>query len=865
MKRLFFVLALLMLTVSTRGRASGPTMVGDLNNFDTVNDTGQTTYGFEIEIDDIRSTDITYTYDWNHYGAPTIREDNTDPAHPKVFVRYASTRDGGGAWGANGSYTNQVVPSLTPPTGHDCTDPSVNLGCEHFGVGYSGTPSAIVYTWLVDNGSADLAPLGTPVGVSTPSWTYTPPVGGNQAQVAAVMPAPPAAVPAGKQYGEPSWVKVIKTTTHQAKAVALADLISADADNDGVSDWQNGEPAEVETEWYLLQTNTKGDAARGELQGAAEAVNPDEHVTRRYEFYRYDAGADSLDGENGEAMCSEVQSTTDPNDPLFLHGVGTAVTVTDPNGDSYTVDCEARVVVGTFVGAQMAGFAAAAPLGLIDHLQDADTTLAYTPRLVVVGGTGPYQISASGLPDGLTLGDYTDPDSGDVRSGVLFGTPTVGGDFTVTVDVIDADGTEATRAFALHVVGDPAGAQLAVTSFDPLEGPENTSVTITGSGFTADAAVWFNGVQAATVSFISATELAAEVPAGATTGTIEVVVGAASATTTDSFTVIPPPTIASVTPASGPVGTTVTVTGTGFVAPVSVSFAGTVATTTLVSATSVTAVVPAGAATGAIVLSAAGGAATSATNFTVIPPPTLTSFTPASGPVGTTVTLNGSGFVAPVSVRFNGTLATSTVISATQVQATVPAGATTGTIAVTAAGGSATSTSSYTVTVVTPAPTVAVFSPTSGAAATAVAITGTNFTGASAVSFNGKATTFVVLSATSIVAVVPAGASTGRVAVTTPGGTATSAASFTVKKGTAAPAISSFTPSSGRVGTVVTLTGANLGAAQSARIGTLAAPVRVVSVNAVAVTIPAGAKTARLSVTTAGGTATSKSNFTVTP
>ena len=35
-----------------------------------------------------------------------------------------------------------------------------------------------------------------------------------------------------------------------------------------------------------------------------------------------------LDGENGEAMCSEVQSTTDPNDPLFLHGVGTAVTVT---------------------------------------------------------------------------------------------------------------------------------------------------------------------------------------------------------------------------------------------------------------------------------------------------------------------------------------------------------------------------------------------------------------------------------------------------------------------------------------------------------------------------------------------------------
>ena len=865
MKRLFLVLALLVLTVSTRGRASGPTMVGDLNNFDTVNDTGQTTYGFEIEIDDIRSVDVTYTYDWNHYGAPTIREDNTDPAHPKVFVRYASTRDGGGAWGANGSYTNVAVPSLTPPGGHDCTDPSVNLGCEHFGVGYNGTPSTIVYTWLVDNGGADLAPLGTPVGVSTPTWTYTPPAGGNQAQVAAVMPAPPALVPAGKQYGEPSWVKVIKTTSHQAKAVALADLISADRDDDGVSDWQNGEPAEVETEWYLLQTNTKGDGARGELQGAAEAVNPDEHVTRRYEFYRYDAGADSLDGENGEAMCSEVQSTTDPSDPLFLHGKGTAVTVTDPNGDSYTIDCEARVVVGTFVGAQMAGFAAAAPLGVIDHLQDADTSLAYTPRLVVVGGTGPYQISSSGLPDGLILGDYTDPDSGDVRAGVLFGTPTGGGDFTVTVDVIDANGASVTRTFALHVVGDPGGSELAVAGFDPLEGPEATSVTITGSGFTADAAVWFNGVQATTVSFISATELAAEVPAGATSGTIDVVVGAASVSTVDSFTVIPPPALTGFTPASGPVGTTVTLTGTGFIAPVSVSFAGTVAQTTLVSATSATAIVPAGAVTGTLTITTAGGAATSATSFTVIPPPAISGFTPASGPVGTSVTIDGSGFVAPLTVRFNGLAATSSIVSATQVRATVPTGATTGTLSVTAAGGSVTSTSSYTVTVPTPTPTVVSFSPSSGTAATAIAVTGTNLTGATSVTFNGKPSTFVVLSATSLVAVVPAGATTGRIAVTTPGGTATSAAIFTVKKGTAAPAISSVTPSSGPVGTVVTLTGANLGAAQSARIGTLAAAFRVVSVNSVALTIPAGAKTGRLSVTTAGGTATSKSNFTVTP
>ena len=92
MKRLLVLLALATLATGVRD-ARAQTIIGDLNNFDTLNDTGQVCYGFEIEIDDVRSTDITYTFDWNHYGAPKIREDNTDPAHPKVFVRYESTKD----------------------------------------------------------------------------------------------------------------------------------------------------------------------------------------------------------------------------------------------------------------------------------------------------------------------------------------------------------------------------------------------------------------------------------------------------------------------------------------------------------------------------------------------------------------------------------------------------------------------------------------------------------------------------------------------------------------------------------------------------------------------------------------------------
>jgi hypothetical protein len=183
----------------------------------------------------------------------------------------------------------------------------------------------------------------------------------------------------------------------------------------------------------------------------------------------------------------------------------------------------------------------------------------------------------------------------------------------------------------------------------------------------------------------------------------------------------------------------------------------------------------------------------------VVPIPTLTSFTPASGPVGTSVTVTGTGFTGATKVTFNGTAATSfSVPSATQIAATVPSGATSGTLAVTTPGGTATSAASFTVTTPPPpppppsvTPTVASFSPTSGPVSTLVTLTGTGFSGATKVTFNGTAaTSFSVASATQITATVPAGASSGPIAVITAAGTGASAASFTVT----APPPPVFTP-----------------------------------------------------------------------
>ena len=171
-------------------------------------------------------------------------------------------------------------------------------------------------------------------------------------------------------------------------------------------------------------------------------------------------------------------------------------------------------------------------------------------------------------------------------------------------------------------------------------------------------------------------------------------------------------------------------------------------------------------------------------------PPTIASFDPTSGVIGATVEISGSGFGDSsdvTAVTFNGTAATFDVNSNVLITATVPAGATTGPIAVTDSEGTATSTTDFTVTP-SPVPTITSFDPTSGPVGTSVVITGTGFTGASSVTFNGTpATSFTVDSDTQITATVPMGATTGPIAVTTPGGTATSATDFTVTTGTPTP------------------------------------------------------------------------------
>jgi hypothetical protein len=148
-------------------------------------------------------------------------------------------------------------------------------------------------------------------------------------------------------------------------------------------------------------------------------------------------------------------------------------------------------------------------------------------------------------------------------------------------------------------------------------------------------------------------------------------------------------------PTSGAVGAAVTILGTNLTGATSVTFNGTAATFTVVSSSEITTTVPTGALTGAVTVTV--GATTLTSNVAFLVTPTIVSFSPPSGPVGTPVTITGTGLTQTTQVTFNGTVASFTVNSDTQVTANVPTGATTGKIAITTPGGTATSASSSTV------------------------------------------------------------------------------------------------------------------------------------------------------------------------
>ncbi|MGA2174063.1 MAG: IPT/TIG domain-containing protein [Verrucomicrobiota bacterium] len=401
----------------------------------------------------------------------------------------------------------------------------------------------------------------------------------------------------------------------------------------------------------------------------------------------------------------------------------------------------------------------------------------------------------------------------------------------------------------------------AISGFSPSFGQPGNVVTVNGSGFNGATLVEINTFAPTPADFtvISDGELQFVVPLGAASGPLQVYIGSSPATSAASFLVAP--VITNFTPTSGTSPTVVTIQGANFITNgTTVVFSGTNASVagTVVALTEVVAAVPAGAANGPITVITSAGTNVSTNNFITSTAPTITGFSPVAAARGAAVVINGGNFFSPVTVKFNGTTASATVVSTTQLSATVPMSATSGPITVSTTNGAFTTSSNFLTGV---GPIITDFAPTLGTSNTAVTIDGLNLASATSVTFSGKAATITADTASQLQVYPPVGSGIGTIKVTTAQGNFTTSTNFT---NSATPLVTDFFPVLGPVGSTVTIDGLNFATGATVTFNGITAASSVVAPTQISATVPSTASTGPIKVTVGASSDTTSSNFTVT-
>jgi len=237
-----------------------------------------------------------------------------------------------------------------------------------------------------------------------------------------------------------------------------------------------------------------------------------------------------------------------------------------------------------------------------------DITAAHAPQITLngftPGGTGTY----------YSFGENNDAPN--VETAFDAANPLNTGTFPATLNDGQFSYTFPKYSVTVLVIPPPAP---GITSLSPSSGTVGTVITVNGQNLTGASVTFNNNVPASPVSVNQAgTVITVTVPAGATTGPITVTTGGGTVQSA-SFTVttVTPPVISSI-PTSGLVGTAIEITGQNFTGATIVAFNGVAASFTVVSATEITAVVPATATSGTIAVTTPDGTAVSGSSFTVL-------------------------------------------------------------------------------------------------------------------------------------------------------------------------------------------------------------------------------------------------------
>jgi hypothetical protein len=240
-----------------------------------------------------------------------------------------------------------------------------------------------------------------------------------------------------------------------------------------------------------------------------------------------------------------------------------------------------------------------------------------------------------------------------------------------------------------------------ITELSPAQGVIGSSVTIKGQNLKNVNRVRFGKEDAAAFnrSANTDTSITVQVPAGVFPGDLLVQVYVENGGSTEtSFKVYPQPSITLSSPTTGFPGDDVTITGENLDIITSVKF-GTVIATFTATQTTITTKVPDNATGGNQQISISGPGGTATIPFTVNLAPQITSFNPTSGQAGDVITVTGKRFTGTTAVKIGSTNATFTVVSATELTFTIPAGSVTGPVSITTPNGTGISTSAFTVLV----------------------------------------------------------------------------------------------------------------------------------------------------------------------
>ena len=271
----------------------------------------------------------------------------------------------------------------------------------------------------------------------------------------------------------------------------------------------------------------------------------------------------------------------------------TSLTITSPSASAGTVDVTVTNPTGTSVtsGSDQYGY------------YGPPTVTGVSPAYGVIGGatsvtvTGTNLTGATAVNFGATPGTSVSVNGGGTSLTVTSPAHTVG---QVDLTVVTPGGTSATSS-ADHFTYETTP---TVTAISPAAGPTagSTVVTVTGTGFLSATGAKFGSNSGTSLSISSDTSLTITSPSGSA-GTAHITVTSPSGTSTtsaaDLFTYDATPTVTAVSPSTGPTagGTSVTVTGTGFLTATAVKFGSTSGTSlSITSDTSLTITSPAGSA-----------------------------------------------------------------------------------------------------------------------------------------------------------------------------------------------------------------------------------------------------------------------------